>query len=58
MEILQSLNEQLEPVIAEIIEELDNTEEPYVTVIDRWMELIREIIAGATVEYNTDWDMG
>jgi len=53
--VYQSLDEQLEPVINEIVEELRVTKDPYVEVIDRWIELIRETIAGATVEFNNDW---
>jgi CO dehydrogenase/acetyl-CoA synthase epsilon subunit len=60
---MQSLDEQLAPVITEIAEEFEGMKQPctaeeYEEVIDSWMESIREVIVAATTEFNTDYKTG
>jgi hypothetical protein len=52
MKILQSLDDILEPIVLEIVEELETTTEPYNVVIDHWVDAIREAITVATTEYD------
>ena len=52
--IFQNLDEQLEPVVEDILTELRRNEAPYSDVIDAWMMAIRDSIINATVEYDVE----
>ena len=52
--IFQNLDERLEPVVEDIIAELERDEAPYSDVIEAWMMAIRDSIISATVEYDVE----